>query len=285
MEIKTLFCIMIFISFSYGCVENQRFVNLENRIAAMEMENTSQFSRQKLKADAIGSKIQQDITNLEKRFDQSNSISNEDYAELKYNIQTFKEDLQRLEGLIQEINHRVENENKDLKKQLEQLDQTVSRNYEKVIRLEKYIGFEPLPENKSQADHGTSKESDKNSEQALYNFAKKLFDDGDYEKARIQFENFINKYPESDNVDNARFWIADSYYVEKWFEKAILEYQEVLEKYTDSNKLAAARLKQGYSFAELGEKANARLILQELIKKHPESKEAQYAKNKLKTLK
>jgi tol-pal system protein YbgF len=154
-----------------------------------------------------------------------------------------------------------------------------------VIQLEKYMGFEPsLPgemEKKAISDEAPGK----NSEQKLYAFAKKLFDDGDKENARIQFENFINKYPKSDNADNARFWIADSYYFEKWFEKAILEYQKVLELYPTSNKLAAARLKQGYAFAELGEKANARLILKELLKKHPNSNEAKFAQKKLKNLK
>jgi tol-pal system protein YbgF len=172
-----------------------------------------------------------------------------------------------------------------LEKQLEQLDHAISKNYEKVIRLEKYMGFEPTIAKDSSEKQETQENSGKQSEQELYEFAKKLFDDGEKENARIQFENFINRYPDSDNADNARFWIADSYYSEKWFEKAILEYQEVLEKYPDSNKIAAARLKQGYAFAELGEKANARLILKELLKKHPDSNEAKYAQKKLKTLK
>jgi TolA-binding protein len=72
--------------------------------------------------------------------------------------------------------------------------------------------------------------------------------------------------------------------VEKWYEKAILEYQKVLEQYPDSNKVAAARLKQGYAFAELGEKANARLILNELITRYPDSREAMFAREKLKQL-
>jgi TolA-binding protein len=72
--------------------------------------------------------------------------------------------------------------------------------------------------------------------------------------------------------------------VETWYEKAILEYQKVLEQYPDSNKTAAARLKQGYAFAELGEHANARLILNELITRYPDSREAGFAKEKLKKL-
>jgi len=50
------------------------------------------------------------------------------------------------------------------------------------------------------------------SEQELYDQAKKLFDAGDRENARAKFETFIQKYPKSQNADNARFWIADTYY-------------------------------------------------------------------------
>ena len=292
-----LFCIVIALTFFSGCVESQKFVTLENRVAAMEMENNRQLTRknERLKASSIQNeqnqlKFREDIGNIEKRLNESHSISREEYAELKYNIQTITEDLQRVEGLIEEINHSFEEysqkDREKIEKKLERLDQAISKNYEKVIKLEKYMGFEPSASAPEEIEKkAVSLESPvKNAEQELYDFAKKLFDDGDKENARIQFENFINKYPDSENTDNARFWIADSYYSEKWFEKAILEYQKVLEEYPDSNKLAAARLKQGYAFAELGEKANARLILKELLKKHPDSNEAKYAQTKLKTL-
>ena len=289
MRIKYFFCVVIVLPLISGCVESQSFSVLENRVAAMEMENNRQLSTQKQRSNEIVLKFQQDLESLEKRVGRSHNFSQEEYAELQYNIQTFKENFQRLEGLIQEINFKFEKySQKDLEgldKQLEQLDHAVSKNYEKVIRLEKYMGFEPTIVKDSSEKKETQKNPGELSEQELYTFAKKLFDDGEKENARIQFENFINRYPDSDNADNARFWIADSYYSEKWFEKAILEYQKVLEKYPDSNKMAAARLKQGYAFAELGEKANARLIFKELLKKHPDSNEARYAQKKLETLK
>jgi len=288
------YSVIVLLIFS-GCVEPQKFVALENRVAAMEMENNRQLSRQKekLKVSAIQNKqnqlkLREDIEAI-KKIVTENSISREEYAELKYNIQTTKKDLQRVKGLIEEINHNfAEYSQKDreaIEKELDRLDHAISKNYEKVIKLEKYMGFEPSAAGEVEKKAESSEKPKKDAEQELYNFAKRLFDDGDNENARIQFENFINKYPDSDNADNARFWIADSYYVEKWFEKAILEYQKVLEKYPNGNKLAAARLKQGYAFAELGEKANARLILKELLKKHPDSNEAKYAKAKLKSLK
>ena len=288
MRIKHFFCMMAVLSVISSCVGSQNFTALENRVTAMEVENNRQLSRQKQESNEIVLRFQQDFADLEKRVGQSRNLSQEEFAELQYNIQTFKENFQHLEGLIQEINFKFEKygrEDKEgVQKQLDQLDHAISKNYEKVIRLEKYMGFEPTIAKDSTETPETKEAPGKQTEKELYDFAKRLFDDGEKETARIQFENFINKYPESVNADNARFWIADSYFSEKWFEKAILEYQKVLEKYPESNKTAAALLKQGYAFAELGEKANARLILKELLKKHPGSNEAKYAQKKLKTL-
>ncbi|MFH2058437.1 MAG: tol-pal system protein YbgF [Pseudomonadota bacterium] len=280
------FCLMVVLLSFFGCVESQNFAVLENRVAAIEMENNRQLTRQT--AISKESAIQNET--IQKRLNSSHIFSKEQYAQLKYDIQTIKEELQRLQGAIGEIDHRfVEFSHKDIqeiKTRMDRLDNAISKNYEKVIKLEKHMGFEPssavveseIPKDPAQA-------APKDTEQEAYTSAKKMSDDGDLENARIQFENFINRYPDSKNADNARFWIADSYYSEKRFAEAALEYQKVLDEYPDSNKLAAARLKQGYAFAELGEHANARLILKELLKKYPDSQEAKYATEKLKSLK
>lgn len=296
MKIYRLFCIVIGFLVFYGCVESQKFVALENRVAAMEMERKKQLNAQSEKDKEIET-IQEKV---------KEGIRPEDYADMKYDIKVLKENNQRLENALEEMNHNFGNYSKkdreELEKRLERLDNAISQNYEKLVELEKYLGLEPsravdtspgekssenrpADDNKAENRPPASLEPQtENEEQELYASAKKMFDEGDKANARNRFEEFIKKYPKSDNADNARFWIADSYYSEKWFEKAILEYQKVLENYPNSNKLAAARLKQGYAFAELGEKANARLILNELLKKHPDSNEAKFAQEKLKSL-
>lgn len=94
----------------------------------------------------------------------------------------------------------------------------------------------------------------------------------------------MKRFPNSDNADNAQFWIGEIYYRQKWYEKAILEYQTVIEKYPKGNKVQASLLKQGFSFFNLGDKANARLIFNELVRKYPDANEAAIAREKLKTL-
>lgn len=263
-----------------GCVAPNQFEALETRVAVIEQNN----SRRK----ALDQTTTNDLGNLKQQVDEFSKTTRENYAEVKYDIQQLKEDFHRILGQLEEVRYKFgingQERQESLEKRLERLDNAISRNYEKVIALEKYMGFEPTVSGSpgKNNDHMSSPMQD--TEDGLYTHAKKLLDQGDLENARVQFENFISKYPDSKNADNARFWIADSYYAEKWYEKAILEYQKVLENYPNSNKNASARLKQGYAFAALGEKANARLILKELITRYPNSQEAKYAKEKLKNI-
>ncbi len=282
MKIRYLCLVMVLLSF-FGCIESQNYTVLESRVAAIEKENTRQNTLEKQ------SLVQNDLKTIKNRLKDGQIISKDEYAQLKYDIQVLKQELQILQGAVQEVNYRFDEfsqkEMQEMEIQLGRLDNAISKNYEKVINIEKHMGFEPTAGTIADEPAGPPQADSKDTEQNAYTAAKAAFDNGDMENARIQFENFITKYPDSKNADNARYWIADSYYVEKRFAEAILEYQKMLEKYKDSNKLAAARLKQGYAFAELGEDANARLILKELLKKFPGSQEAEYAAQKLKSLK
>lgn len=276
------YCTLIPIVCLSACVSSDEYRILENRVTAVERENHRRRALQKEKEKALEF-IKADMA-------QGAKSTRENYAELKYEVGQLKDRFYQVQGQMEELAYNVgisgKSQTEGLEKKLERLDNAISRNYERLIALERYMGFEPSEAKVPGSDEvETSSRLTKDTEDGLYNLAKKLFDEGDQENARLQFENFINKYPGSKKADNARFWIADSYYAEKWYEKAILEYQKVLEKYPRSNKLAAARLKQGYAFAALGETANARLILKELIKRHPDAREARYAKEKLKNLK
>ena len=122
------------------------------------------------------------------------------------------------------------------------------------------------------------------SEEEIYKLGKQAFDQGDSGTAKKHFQEFIKRFPKSERADNAQFWIGEIYYREKWYEKAILEYQNVIEKYPNGNKVPAAILKQGMAFQNIGDKANSRLILEELIKKYPKSNEAKIAREKIKAL-
>jgi tol-pal system protein YbgF len=119
----------------------------------------------------------------------------------------------------------------------------------------------------------------------LYKDAYETFQKGDLEKARRKFEAFLKQYPNTGLSVNAQFWIGETYYLKKDFEKAILEYEKAITKYPEGDKIPAAVFKQALAFLELGEKSSAKDLLKRVIERYPNSDQAEMAKKKLEAIK
>ncbi len=120
---------------------------------------------------------------------------------------------------------------------------------------------------------------------ALYKDAFETFQKGDLEGSRKKFEAFLKTYPNMELSDNAQFWIGETFFLKKDFEKAILEYEKVIVKYPEGDKVPSALLKQGLSFLELGDRANARTLLRRVVDRYPNTEQADIAKKRLETIK
>ena len=101
-------------------------------------------------------------------------------------------------------------------------------------------------------------------------------------EAREKFKALLMDYSENEYSDNARFWIAESYYKDGNYEDAILAYEELFKKNPDSDKAPGAMLKQGLAFYALKDKDTGRIILEKLVDKFPESDQAKLAAKKMK---
>ncbi len=119
----------------------------------------------------------------------------------------------------------------------------------------------------------------------FYKDAYETLQKGNLEVARGKFEAFLKQYPNTELSDNAQFWIGETYYLKKDFEKAILEYEKAIVKYPEGDKIPAALFKQALAFLELGDKSNARNLLKRVLEKYPHSDQAEMAKKKLGTIK
>ncbi len=118
----------------------------------------------------------------------------------------------------------------------------------------------------------------------LYAAGYKKFQDKDYDGAERDFRAFIERSSDSSLADNAQFWIGEIYYARKSYERAILEYDTVIKKYPSGDKVPAAMLKEGFAFLELNDTAHAKTIFSDIVKKYPKEPQANTAANKLKSL-
>jgi tol-pal system protein YbgF len=111
-----------------------------------------------------------------------------------------------------------------------------------------------------------------------------LIRQGQCSQAVPKLRDFIRKNPKSDLADNAQYWIGSCYYSQRDYNRAIIELNEVLLKYPKADKVPPALLMLADAFADSGDKIDARLILQKLIADHGRSEEAEQARKKLQAL-
>ena len=119
----------------------------------------------------------------------------------------------------------------------------------------------------------------------LYKDAYETFQKGNLEGARRKFEAFLKQYPNTELSDNAQYWIGETYYLKKDFEKAILEYEKAIAKYPEGDKVPAALFKQALAFLELKDKTNARNLLKRVMERYPNTEQAEMARKRLEAIK
>ena len=263
-----------------GCALSGDVVVLEQRLESLEAQNYD--LRQRLK---------ENMNDLSETRGSSEKNLRSKYAGLNVSFDNLRKELQQVNGRIEEIDYllnrkltQYEEDGNKQQERLEELSLSVAKSEKQIAQLEQYLNIEgkPAPPSATVAPApGTTSPATPTAKQ-LYNDGRQAFDNGKMDKSRQLFLSLIKGHPKSDYADNAQFWIAESYYREKWYERAILEYQTVIEKYPKGNKVPSAKHKQGMAFLKIGDKANARIILNDLVKKHPNSNEAKIAAQKLK---
>jgi tetratricopeptide (TPR) repeat protein len=95
---------------------------------------------------------------------------------------------------------------------------------------------------------------------------------GDIQNARAVLEDLANG--NDDIARKAMYMYAYSFFAQGDFERAIIEFQKLIDKFPDTKEADRALLKMANAYFNLGEKEKARQIYQEYISKHANTPEA-----------
>lgn len=212
-------------------------------------------------------------------------------SDLLLKVQTLSSDVQVLTGRVEEVRHFSEQNLKGLTLSKDtliakatELEIMTNLLKEKLDRLEASIAaFEKqrtAEDSKKAENSKEGKASDKSAKDA-YMEAYDNYSTGKFNEAREKFHALLKDFPENEYSDNARFWIAESYYKEKNYEDAILAYEELLKKNPKSDKASKAMLNQGLAFYDLKDEKTGKIILEKLIVRYADSEEAKLAKKKI----
>jgi tol-pal system protein YbgF len=118
----------------------------------------------------------------------------------------------------------------------------------------------------------------------LYETAYIDFTKGDFESAIAGFRDFVARFPMTDFSDDARFMIAQSFYILEDYPKAIVEFRKVLNDYPAGDKVPEAMHKLGHSYLKIDDIETARQYFKILVNRYPGTVEATRAREMLEAL-
>ncbi len=249
------------------CAPQDQANMLERRVSSLSAENRALSNQiNSLKQEVADMGKAQDIASVRSR-----------QAELANRMDELQAELLRMNGLVDQIGHKNEQDEgetvrfrEDLKEQVENLREEV-----KLLQASTKVTKEVEQARKKAAQGAVD----------LYQQALDLIKQKKYKDAKKTLRTYIEKHPHGKRVANAYFWMGECEYNLQRFEEAILEYQKVISRYPKSNKVPDSLLKQGIAFAKLGDNESAKIVLNKLIKKYPKSPQVSVAKKKIARLK
>lgn len=103
----------------------------------------------------------------------------------------------------------------------------------------------------------------------------------DYPRAESTLREFPQRYPQSTLLDNAKYWLGETLYVQRKYDESLQAFQRVVREHPDSGKVPDSLLKAGYSEYELKKFREARDFLNRVVRQFPDAPAATSARERL----
>ena len=133
---------------------------------------------------------------------------------------------------------------------------------------------------------GESGRRETQEELASYKAARSKWSHSDWEACVDRLGEFLQTYPSSVYADDAAYWRADCYFQQGNYKKAILRFDDVVARYPNGNKAADALYREGEALLRLGPAYNtaARKAFERVLAEYPDSDRAAEASQQLELL-
>ncbi len=205
-------------------------------------------------------------------------------GELLLQIEQLRQETQALRGLMEELSYQLGQMSSDQKTRYLDLDQRLGE----LVRIQK----EAVAAGSATASDPSQGVAASNavasppvtpevSDQDAYNAAFQLIRERQFEEALAAMESFIEAYPNSDLVLDARFWRGQVFDVLGRDEEAIEAFKSIALAAPEYRRILQVKVKLGKLLLKNQDVMNGRKILQEVITQAPESVEAGLASREL----
>jgi tol-pal system protein YbgF len=134
----------------------------------------------------------------------------------------------------------------------------------------------------SAAPESSAKDTGVENEASAFRSAYKVFLNGNYERASVEFQRFVKNYPSTTLTPQAYLYLGESLYVQKRYDPAKQALQQVVGNYPSSKYRSHALFKLGHIMLETDQRSKAQELWNKIIQDYPDSPESTQAKEQLK---
>ncbi len=222
-------------------------------------------------------KVQQEVVVLKRNAARSGGgAPRERLAELAARVDALEQETELLSGQLEVVGHRVG----------EALREARAARQEGATEAVESGAAHP-GEGAGPGGAGAAGENTALSEElAAYKAARSTWSSSDWEVCVDRLGEFLQTYPSSVYADDAAYWRADCYFQQGNYKKAILRFDDVVARYPNGNKAADALFREGEALLRLGPAYNtaARKAFERVLAEYPDSDRAAEASQQLELL-
>lgn len=213
-------------------------------------------------------------------------VRNESLLRIASELEILREEVRELRGATEALQYEAENAATRQRDQYLDLDQRLQSLERRTRAGDAALPPGALPpDGEPLAGSGTGvvgpAPTAGGNDQASYQAALELLRQGRYAQAEEGFRLFLSDFPDSPLIDNAIYWLAETYYVNRDFDTALATFRRVLAEHPNSRKAPDALLKAGFCEYELKQLDAARATLQSVVAQYPDSTAARLATQRL----
>lgn len=164
----------------------------------------------------------------------------------------------------------------ELSQKFDMLNSRLGESETQITQLSRRLG----PQQEAMADSAAMAQISPET-RLLYESAYKNYVKGNYHEAIEDFQAYQKAAQDGPLVDNALYWIGESYAALGQLQKAVNAFQELVNKHPNSARVPTALYRMGIIYEEGKDLRTARFYYSQVVREFPNSPEAALARSKL----
>lgn len=215
--------------------------------------------------------VETKLTDIERRLESvERVVNNQSLVQLSQKVSELERRVDQLQGRDEELQYDAQDTAErqrvlyaDLDARIQELERSLQAGNTNVLE------GGTLPPGQLPVPGGSDRDN--------YQVAFEMLKEERYDMAAASFQEFLVAFPDSELVDNAQYWLAESYYASNDYEQALRDFQIVIDRYPRSSKVPDALLKMGLCNYNLQRWDEARATLSRVQQDYAETTAARLA--------